>query len=70
MTSPVHYRQCPVPADASWGPPSLAASTQLTVHIPELHVTRIRVGLLMMGGKKVSSPNQQKRASIIVTEDE
>ena len=24
----------------------------------------------MMGGKKVSSPNQQKRASIIVTEDE
>ena len=42
-----------------------------TVHIPELpDVTRIRVGLQMMGGKKVSSPNQQKRAAIIVTEDE
>ena len=46
------------------------ARSELTVHIPELDVTRIRVGLQMMGGKKVSSPNQQKPDSIIVTGDE
>ena len=46
------------------------ARSELTVHIPELYVTRIRVGLQMMGGKKVSSPNQQKPDSIIVTGDE